>query len=95
MSLTSIMLKILEKALRERMVNRLEANKLPMVEQHGFWRKRLINYISVLEEATNKSDRGKRAEVCYPDFQKASDFVNHRLLDQKMEAFGVDAKATG
>lgn len=36
MSLTSIRLKTLENALRDRIVDHLEANKLMMLEQHGF-----------------------------------------------------------
>lgn len=35
-SLTSIMLKTLEKFLRDVTLNHLEANKLTMMEQHGF-----------------------------------------------------------
>lgn len=63
-------------------------------DKHGFWQKCfcLTNLISHVDEVTAKIDRSKRVEVCFPDFQKASEFVNHGFLDQKVKAFGAGIK---
>lgn len=45
-----------------------------------------------MDEATVRIDKSRRVEVCYPDVQKAFEFVNHIHLYQKSEAFGLDAK---
>lgn len=37
-------------------------------------------------------DKDDRIEVCYPDVLETVDSMNHRQLDQKVEAFGVDAE---
>lgn len=91
--MTPIVLTAVERVLHDRTGNCLKASNLLMVEHHGLQYKSycLANLISVLDEVTGMTDRGK---ACYLDFQKPFDLVNHRLLDRKVKAFGVVAKGT-
>ena len=90
-SLTSVVLKMMEKILRDKITTHLVANGLMSADQHGFRRRRscLSNLLCFLDEVTRRIDRGEEVEVCYLDFQKAFDSVNHRLLSAKLEAFGL------
>lgn len=64
-NLVSIMLKSLERALRDGIVNHIEANNLVIVEQHGFWHKCLCltKLMSFLNKVTGRIDRGERVEA--------------------------------
>lgn len=66
------MLKTLERVLRKRILNHLEAKKLMIAEHHGFCRKRsnMTNVIGLLDEVTSRIDKGERVKFCYLDFQK-------------------------
>ncbi|MGL5708552.1 MAG: reverse transcriptase domain-containing protein, partial [Aeromonas sp.] len=59
--------------------------------QHGFREKRscLSNLLGFLELITQRLDNGHPVEVCYLDFRKAFDSVNHRLLEAKLRNFGI------
>lgn len=83
------MLEIPEKILRDGIVNHMEANRLIMV---GHKHSCLTNLTSLLDKAIGGIDRGERVEACSLDFQKACYSANHKLLDQKVKAFGMDAK---
>ena len=91
-SLTSIILKALERIVRDRMAVHLTGNNLLSPAQHGFRKNKscLTNLLSFLDEVTERMDRGEEVEVCYLDFQKAFDSVCHRLLLKKLEAYGIE-----
>jgi ribonuclease P/MRP protein subunit RPP40 len=42
-----------------------------------------------MDEITTRLDRGEKVEVCYLDFRKAFDVVNHRLLLMKLNWYGI------
>lgn len=65
----------------------LEYNKLLASYQHGFRRKRsgFLSKISFLNKVASRLDKGKRVEICYLDFQKAFNSVNHRLPSKIIE----------
>ena len=47
------------------------------------------NLLPFIDEITRRLDRGDRVEVCYLDFRKAFDSVDHRLLIRKISVFIV------
>lgn len=71
-SLTSIVQKTLQRDLRGRIVNHLEAIELMMIEQHGFWHERscLINLISLPDEVIDKIDRDEKQKPAIWTFRK-------------------------
>ncbi|XP_063615673.1 uncharacterized protein LOC134788783 [Penaeus indicus] len=88
-SLTSILLKTLERIIRNHVVAHVTENKMITIRQHGFVKRRSCqtNLICFLEEVTSRLDRGEEVEVCYLDFRKAFDSVNQRLLLLKLRNF--------
>ena len=85
-SLLPVALKVMERLLRDRIVKHLTENGLLRNEQHGFTKNRscLTNLLTCLDEVTNRVDNGEQVEICYLDFRKAFDSVNHRLLLAKL-----------
>ena len=49
----------------------------------------MTNLISFLDEVTRRLDAGLKVNVCYIDFSKAFDSVNHSLLAYKLRTFGI------
>ena len=90
-SLTSILCKGLETLVRNQICEHITRHNLISATQHGFLKKRscLSNLLSFLDEVTSRIDEGQKVEVCYLDFRKAFDSVNHRLLLRKLKSFGL------
>ena len=90
-SLTSIVCKIMETILRNRLVNFLEGNNLIKNSQHGFRNKRscLTNLLDFYNEVVNIFDETKAVDVIYLDFQKAFDKVPHKRLLNKIKSHGI------
>ncbi|PLS49478.1 hypothetical protein CYV29_15670, partial [Carnobacterium maltaromaticum] len=90
-SLTSVVGKLLEKILRDRIYSHLEENGLISDRQHGFVQGRscLTNLIEFFEEVTKLIDEGRAVDVIYMDFSKAFDKVPHGRLMEKVKALGV------
>ncbi len=59
--------------------------------QHGSVHQRscIPNLLSFLNGFTNMLVAGDDMDVCFMDFEKAFDLVNHRLLLVKMRALGL------
>ena len=91
-SLTSVVCKMLETLIRDKLVNHLEENKLLRDTQHGFRNKRscLTNLLDFLYDVFNLYDESKAVDVIYLDFQKAFDKVPHKRLLVKLKAHGID-----
>ena len=90
-SLTCHMGKILEKIIKEDLLQYLESNKLIFETQHGFRNKKscLTNLLEFTKFVSDKMDEGKPVDVIYLDFQKAFDKVPHARLINKLKALGI------
>jgi hypothetical protein len=93
-SLTCILCKVLEKIVKERLLDHLTKYRILKDSQHGFIKGRscLTNILDFLEEVYEKLDEGKAVDVVYLDFAKAFDKVPHSRLAAKLESCGVGGK---
>lgn len=93
-SLTSVIGKILEKMIREEIMNHLDRNNLIHTAQHGFVRGRSCQtqLLLVTEEWTKWMEEKKTFDCVYMDYRKAFDSVPHCRLLNKLEAYGIAGK---
>ena len=94
-SLLSVILKVMENIIRDKIAGHVSTWGLLTERQHGFIPKRscLTNLLAFMDEITSRLENGERVEVCYLDFHKAFDSVNHRLLVGKLRAFKISPRA--
>jgi hypothetical protein len=90
-SLTSVLCKVLETIVRNRIVNFLDRENLLNLSQHGFssGRSCLTNLLSFMEGLSRRLDEGDEIEAVFLDLSKAFDTVNHRLLLRKLAMYGL------
>ena len=95
-SLTSVICKLLERLIKNHMVEFLVKHKLLNSSQHGFLKARscLTNVLCFLEEITKWIDVGSPVDIIYLDFQKAFDKVPHQRLLLKLKAHGIGDSIT-
>ena len=95
-SLTSVICKLLERLIKDHMVDFLVKHKLLNSSQHGFLKARscLTNMLCFLEEITKWIDVGSPVDIIYSDFQKAFDKVPHQRLLLKLKAHGIGDSIT-
>lgn len=91
-SLTSVISKVIESIIREKIVQHLNDNNLITDKQHGFRSKRscLTNMLCYLDDLVNAVDEGLSVDVNYLDCEKAFDRVPHHRLHIKLKAMGID-----
>ena len=92
-SLTSVVGKVLERVIRDRIYDHLERNNVIKDSQHGFVKGRscLTNLIEFFDKVTKQVDEGKAVDVVYMDFSKAFDKVPHGRLLQKIRRYGIES----
>ena len=90
-SLTSVLSKILEKIVRDKITLFLEKHNLITDNQHGFRNKRscLTNLLDFFKNIHDNWDSKIPSDVIYLDFQKAFDKVPHLRLLEKLKAHGL------
>ena len=90
-SLTSVICKVMESIVKDKIVEHVTTSELIFPSQHGFMAKRscLTNLLEYLEDVTNMVDRGHCVDVCYMDLSKAFDKVPHMRLLKVLEAHGI------
>ena len=95
-SLTTVICKLLERLIKDHMVDFLVKHKLLNSSQHGFHKARscLTNMLCFLEEITKWIDVGSPVDIIYLDFQKAFDKVPHQRLLLKLKAHGIGDSIT-
>ena len=89
--LTSVICKLLQRLIKDHMVDFLVKHILLNSSQHGFLKVRscLTNMLCFFEEITKCINVGSPANIIYIDFQKASDKVPHQRLLLKVKAHGI------
>ena len=94
--LTSVICKLLERLIKDHMVEFLVKHNLLNSSQHGFLKARscLTNMLCFLEEITKWIDVGSPVDIIYLDFQKAFDKVPHQRLLLKLKAHGIGDSIT-
>ena len=90
-SLTSVICKILEKIIREKISHYLTINNLISTSQHGFSKGKscLTNLIEFFDIIINWHDEDNQIDILYLDFARAFDSVAHRKLLLKLKSYGL------
>lgn len=90
-SLTSHIVKIIERMLRKRLVDYLERNGLICKIQHGFRKGHscLSELLDHIDDILTGFQDGEDSDVIYLDYAKAFDKVDHALLVQKLRKYGI------
>ena len=90
-NLTSVVCKLMESILRDKIVEFLEKNNIIRDSQHGFRNRRscLTNLLDFLHDIYEMYEEGRAVDIIYLDFQKAFNKVPHRKLLNKVESHGI------
>ena len=93
-SLTSHLIKIFERIVRNNVVTFLEDNNLLSTTQHGFRKGRscLTQLLHHFESLLQDLLEGDVSDVIYLDFSKAFDKVDHEVLLRKLSNMGIQGK---
>ena len=83
--------KLLERLIKDHLVDFLFKNNLIKASQHGFLKARscLTNKLCVFEDITKWVDEGSPVDIIYFDVKKAFDKVPHQRLLLKLKAHGI------
>ena len=86
-SLTSHVMKTMERVIRKRIVNHLEVNNLMNINQHGSRRNKscLSQLLEHHDQILKMLEEGGNVDVVYTDFEKAYEKVSHEKLMEKMK----------
>ena len=95
-SLTSVPGKLLEKLVRDEIVNHMETNSLFSTAQHGFIKGRSYSTqrMELMEELTEALDSSEDIDIIYLDFRKAFDKVPHKRLLKKALGLWYSGEST-
>ena len=90
-SLTSVIVKLFEKLVRERIMDHMEINDLISYKQFGFvaGRSTTLQLLKVIDDWVDVLDEGGEIHCIYMDFMKAFDKVPHKRLITKLQAYGI------
>ncbi|XP_047137559.1 uncharacterized protein LOC124814052 [Hydra vulgaris] len=85
-SLTSVVSKVMEKIVKDSMVQHLVQNHLISTNQHGFMHNKscTTNLIETMDFITYSLSKGNAVDVVFMNFAKAFDVVPHRYLIHKL-----------
>ena len=96
-SITSHIIKVFERVMRNQLVDFLESNDILPESQHGFRKTRscltqLLEHVDFVLKSLND---GNEVDVIYLDYSKAFDKVDHCILLAKMKHYGITGKMYG
>lgn len=93
-SLTSHVIKVFERVLRNHLTQHLEDHNLLSDHQHGFRKKRscLTQLLDHVDHVLKCLKNGEEVDVIYLDYAKAFDKVDHKILLAKLQSFGISGK---
>ena len=93
-ALTSHLIKIFEKVLRNRMISHMEEHDLFNPGQHGFRQGRscVSQLVAHYDNITQLLESGKNVDVVYLDFAKAFDKVDFLVTMRKLKLLGITGK---
>ena len=93
-SLTSVVCKIMESVMKDKIVNHIEENGLMRKSQFGFMKGKstTLNLLEFFDQVVKNLDDGKPTDVIYLDFSKAFDKVSITKLLTKVRSFGICGK---
>jgi hypothetical protein len=93
-ALTSHLIKVFEKVLRNRMIAFMEEHNLFNPGQHGFrlGRSCLSQLVAHYDNITRLLESGKNVDVVYLDFAKAFDKVDFLVTMRKLKSLGITGK---
>ena len=93
-ALTSHIIKIFERIIRNHIVSHLESNHLICNNQHGFRKHRscLTQLLSHIDIILQNFLLNKDTDVIYLDYAKAFDRVDHQILLNKLFSYGIRGK---
>uniref|UniRef100_A0A8C3I5X8 Reverse transcriptase domain-containing protein n=1 Tax=Chrysemys picta bellii TaxID=8478 RepID=A0A8C3I5X8_CHRPI len=93
-SLTSVLGKLVETILKNKIVRYVEEHKLMGKSQHGFCKGKscFTNLLEFFEGVSKHVDKGHPVDIVYLGFQKAFDKVPHQRLLHKLSCHGIRGK---
>lgn len=93
-SLTSVICKIMEKVVRNKLLGHMQENNLLSKKQFGFLpgRSTLLQLLLTMEKWVEELESGNDVDIIYLDFQKAFDKVSHSRLLTVLTHYGVGGK---
>lgn len=93
-SLTSVVCKLLERLIRDSLLEHMISNDFFSPFQHGFipGKSCVTQLLETLEEITEAIEQGFDVDIIYLDFCKAFDKIPHRRLMKKIWAYGIRGK---
>ncbi|KAJ3654334.1 hypothetical protein Zmor_013529 [Zophobas morio] len=90
-SLTSLIVKVMDSSIYDRVIKFLFDHQIIPSQQHGFLPGKYIqsNLLCCLSDWTKEIDVGSPTDVMYPDFSKPFDHVPKRRLLHKLQHLGL------
>ena len=91
MTLTSQIVKLLERLVQDQLLTHVQENNIISCHQHGFQQKCscVSQLLECMNDWTQSYDRGDSTDAIYLDFAKAFDTVAHQILLAKLDHSGI------